>query len=216
VATDNAALLRVPLAHSPDALPPIDLKVPPHTRGALREHMRPLASAAGTGSDSEPPGRGRALRLQGERGERAIATMFLPVLLGAANALALGAAPAAQLTILVVDDEDAVRTVTARMLQHSGYDALTAADGPSAVALLRRHGAAIDCVLLDMTMPHMGGAQTMRALHELRPDLRVLLMSGYSEAEALHDLGDQRSAGFLHKPFTPATLRAALHAILAE
>ncbi|MBC8077726.1 MAG: PAS domain S-box protein [Chloroflexales bacterium] len=161
-------------------------------------------------------GHGGALHIQSARAQGTTVTLFLPPLAGAAPPGARDTAAVTRGTIRVVDDENAVRTVTARMLQHSGYSVLSAADGLSAVELLRRHGSAIDGVLLDVTMPRMDGAQTMRALQELRPDLRVMMMSGYSEAEALREISGQRPAGFLHKPFTLATLRAALYTLLGE
>ena len=161
-------------------------------------------------------GHGGALHIQSSRGTGTTATLFLPPLPGAAREPAHGTPAGEGRTIMVVDDEDAVRTVTARMLQHSGHNVLPASDGHSAVALLRQHGPDIDAVLLDMTMPQMDGAQTLRALHALRPNLRVLLMSGYSEAEALREIGSQPTAGFLHKPFTLAALRAAVRTMLSE
>jgi len=117
-------------------------------------------------------------------------------------------------TILVVDDEEQIVNICARLLQKFGYDVLTASGGKQAVELVRRHGAKISLVLLDMTMPEMSGRQTYEALKKIMPGIKVLLSSGYSvdgQAQALLDGGCN---GFIQKPFDAAALSAKVRNIL--
>ncbi|HMO95988.1 MAG TPA: response regulator, partial [Tepidiformaceae bacterium] len=88
-----------------------------------------------------------------------------------------------QHTVLVVDDDETVRSVTRRMLEHAGYTVLQAGDGIQALEAYRENPG-IDLVLLDMTMPHMDGEETFRELRRLSSDIRVVLTSGYNEQDA--------------------------------
>ena len=110
--------------------------------------------------------------------------------------------------ILVVDDEDTVRSVLARMLRSFGYEAETAANGQEAVQLFHNGRDNFSTVLLDLTMPELDGAETFREINRIRPELPVILMSGYSEQDAVAKFGAQGLAGFLQKPFQPDALRA--------
>ena len=114
--------------------------------------------------------------------------------------------------ILVVDDEETVRSVLMRMLRSFGYEAVTAANGQEAVDLFLAGRDDFRAVLLDLTMPELDGAETFREIHRLRPALPVILMSGYSEHDAVSRFGAQGLAGFLQKPFQPDVLRARLAA----
>ncbi|NLI80030.1 MAG: PAS domain S-box protein [Candidatus Riflebacteria bacterium] len=111
-------------------------------------------------------------------------------------------------TVLVVDDEELIRTTAEDMLGFLGYGCLTAATGEEAVALLEQHqaegadpGGKVDCVLLDLTMPGMGGPRTLAAIRERWPTLPVLLASGYSREEVATLLGDLAPVEFSPKPF---------------
>jgi CheY-like chemotaxis protein len=117
-------------------------------------------------------------------------------------------------TILVVDDEAQVLKVCARLLQKLGYQVLTASGGPQAIELVRRHGAKISLVLLDMTMPEMSGRETYEAMRKILPGIKVLLSSGYSiegQAQALLDSGCN---GFIQKPFDAVALSAKVQKLL--
>jgi PAS domain S-box-containing protein len=116
-------------------------------------------------------------------------------------------------TVLVIDDEPAVRAVAAAALERAGYRVLTAADGLSGVEAFGEHAAGIVAVILDLTMPRMGGEQTLQRLRELAPAVPVLVTSGYPEPTAAARLGAQ-PAHFVQKPFTPATLVGAIQACL--
>jgi two-component system, cell cycle sensor histidine kinase and response regulator CckA len=114
--------------------------------------------------------------------------------------------------VLVVDDDAAVRTVLRRMLTHCGFSVLEAENGQEGVDVFRNRSA--DVVLLDMTMPVMGGEATFRALRAIRADIPVLLSSGHNEIEATRRVTARGHTGFLQKPFTPSDLVAKLQAIL--
>ncbi|HEY5283843.1 MAG TPA: response regulator [Polyangia bacterium] len=117
-------------------------------------------------------------------------------------------------TILVVDDDEHVAKLVARLLRKLGYDVLTASGGRQAVEILRQHGKAISLVILDMIMPDMGGSQTFDALVKIAPRLKVLLSTGFSVNGHIQELLDRGCKGFLQKPFDVATLSAKVQEIL--
>ncbi len=117
-------------------------------------------------------------------------------------------------TVLVVDDEATVRVTAGKMIESIGFHVLLAEGGREAIEIFRAEGAGIRAVLLDLTMPHLDGEGTFRALRELRPELRVLLMSGYNEQEAVSRFVGQGLGGFLQKPFTTEMLRARMRELL--
>ncbi len=112
--------------------------------------------------------------------------------------------------VLVVDDEETVRAVTADMVEALGFETLSAVDGQDGVDLFCRRASEIGLVLLDLTMPRMSGEEAFREMRRLRPDVRVVLMSGFSEQEATSHFVGKRLAGFLQKPFTLEALKARL------
>ena len=116
--------------------------------------------------------------------------------------------------ILVVDDEASVRAVTARILEAFGFSVIVASDGAEGVETFRQHADRLVAVVLDMTMPRLNGEETFREIRRIRPDARVLLMSGYSEQDATDRFSGKGLAGFLQKPFTPAKLISKLRAII--
>lgn len=117
-------------------------------------------------------------------------------------------------TILVVDDEEVVRSVLGATLEKWGFDVLIAADGEDAVTTFRDHASDVRAVLLDMTMPLMSGEEALAEIHRIRSDVPVILLSGYAEEEAVTRFEGLHLAGFLHKPFRPAALIDTLHDIL--
>jgi two-component system, cell cycle sensor histidine kinase and response regulator CckA len=118
--------------------------------------------------------------------------------------------------ILVVDDEDSVRTLTVRLLERCGYRAVGAADGVEALAVLRARYAEFSCVLLDLTMPRLSGEDTLRELRVFAPILPVLISSGYEGNEVSQRLESLHVAGFIQKPYQLADLKARLDAVLAS
>ena len=112
--------------------------------------------------------------------------------------------------VLVVDDEDSVRFTARSLLERAGYSVLEAEDGQQALNIFREHAAEIRVVLLDMTMPHLGGEETFHALRDIRPDVRVILSSGFNEQETVTHFAQQGLAGFLQKPYRA---QALFHAV---
>ena len=108
--------------------------------------------------------------------------------------------------ILVADDDPAVREFLTEALERSGGTVLLASDGAEAVETYRRRSSDVAVVLLDMTMPVMGGAEALRELRRIHPGVRVVLMSGFSEELATTALGNRGPDGFLQKPFSPEIL----------
>jgi len=104
-------------------------------------------------------------------------------------------------TILVVDDEDMVRTVCEKLLQGLGFQTLSASDGEEALSLLKKHLNEITLVLLDLTMPRMSGLQTFQEMKRFQPNLKIILCSGYSEEESKQCIGPLAPDGFIKKPF---------------
>lgn len=111
-------------------------------------------------------------------------------------------------TVLVIDDEDLVRDVLARMIEDLGYAALTAADGASGLALV--DGQEVDAVLVDLTMPRMNGADVVAALRERRPNLPVVVCSGYDR----EGRGAIQADAYLPKPFRIDALERTLAKLL--
>ncbi|PTY02509.1 hypothetical protein DB347_24205 [Opitutaceae bacterium EW11] len=116
---------------------------------------------------------------------------------------------------LIVDDEDHVRNVTAGMLNTCGLRTETARDGYEGLDLFRAKPQSFDIVLLDMTMPRLSGEETLLLLREIRPEVRVLFMSGYNRREVVETLAGDGVLSFIQKPFTLETLREHLQQILA-
>jgi PAS domain S-box-containing protein len=116
--------------------------------------------------------------------------------------------------ILVVDDEPALREMAAMILQNSGYTVVAASDGREAVDLFLQGTHNIAAVLLDMTMPIMGGHEAFRLIREIKPVVPIVLSSGYSEVAARAELGREAVAGFIQKPYTAAKLVAAMQEAL--
>jgi PAS domain S-box-containing protein len=116
---------------------------------------------------------------------------------------------------LIVDDEEHVLNVTAEMIQSCGMKAELARDGYEGIDLFRAHPADFDLVILDMTMPRLSGEETLQLLREIRPDIRVLFMSGYNRREVVATLGGAGELGFIQKPFTLETLREQIQIMLS-
>ncbi len=117
-------------------------------------------------------------------------------------------------TVMVAEDDEALRRLTATVLRHFGYTVLEAKDGEDAVQVFSRHRDAISLVVLDGIMPKKNGRETLREIRALRPDMRTILVSGY--ADGLFEGEDQRGPGllFLQKPLSPQTLARSVRAML--
>ena len=117
-------------------------------------------------------------------------------------------------TVLVVDDEAMVRDLASTALEAAGFRVLQARDGLEAVGLFQAGQESVDLVLLDMTMPRMGGVEAFRRIRALAPGVRILLTSGYTQSESMEDLADLPPDGFLQKPFRVRELVAKVRDIL--
>jgi CheY-like chemotaxis protein len=116
-------------------------------------------------------------------------------------------------TILVVDDAEPIRKMVCSMLSFSGYNCLEAADGQEALGIIRESPSSVNLVLTDIVMPEMGGTELARQITELRPDLPIIFMSGYSDDPVVRTL-EHSPALFLPKPFTSAALTEKVRAAL--
>jgi CheY-like chemotaxis protein len=119
--------------------------------------------------------------------------------------------------ILVIDDEESVRNVVSRIIQHLGYTPLLAEDGTIGIELFHSHTDVIKCVLLDLAMPNLGGVQVFHAIRQIQSDARVLLMSGYSEQEIASSINGIDQQDIISKPFSLDVLRNRLqHMLIPE
>ena len=119
-------------------------------------------------------------------------------------------------TILVVEDEKAVRDLTVRILQQLGYTILTASSGADALEISGAHAGHIDLLLTDVVMPNMSGRQLADQLQVSRPDTKVLFLSGYTENTVVHHGVLDAGVDFLPKPFSRENLSKKLREVLGK
>jgi len=128
----------------------------------------------------------------------------------------LPAHPEPRNTILIVDDEEMIRTLTVAMLEAFGFGTLVAADGETALEIFRREGDRINLVLLDQSMPIMDGLTVFKEMRRLRPDIKVLLASGYSKLEVSARYQGLDLNGFIQKPFNVKHLSDEVKRVLQD
>jgi PAS domain S-box-containing protein len=117
-------------------------------------------------------------------------------------------------TILVADDEEGVRALVQSVLESAGYSVELARDGQETVERLRALGESVRLILLDLTMPTLGGAEAARELRRLQPDIPIVAMSGYGDIEVMERFGGVGLDDFLAKPFTPDQLVGKIRDVL--
>jgi len=117
-------------------------------------------------------------------------------------------------TVLLVEDDSAVRDAAAAMIKHLGFSVIEAMDGVDAVELFRQRRNEISCVLCDLTMPRMNGWETLTALRKLAPGIPVILASGYDEAQVMEGDHPELPQAFLGKPYKYKGLRDAINQAL--
>jgi CheY-like chemotaxis protein len=122
--------------------------------------------------------------------------------------------PRAAETILLVEDEAAVRNLGKKILVQKGYRVLEASDGAIALRVAAGHVGEIDLVLTDVEMPNLGGRGMVEELKELSPGIRVLFMSGYPKDEVFPDKATAKNTPYLQKPFTSETLFSEVRSAL--
>ncbi|MGN6386271.1 MAG: PAS domain S-box protein [Verrucomicrobiota bacterium] len=161
-----------------------------------------------------------ALKIQSEPGKGSTFTFLLPVALREEPRPAVLRAPVPEKwtgkgTVLVVDDDPNVRAVTSRMVEASGFEVLQAVDGRHAVEVFREKKESISAVVLDLTMPNLNGDEAFEQMQEIQPDVKVLLVSGFSESSKSSLLINKGLSAFLQKPFKPEELKQQLRSMLA-
>ena len=152
------------------------------------------------------PGRGTTFRI------------YLPRIEAAAEPVEPGKAreqlPCGSETILLVEDEAGVRTLAKTILQTQGYTVLDAAQGKDAFLLSGQHEGLIHLMVTDMVMPEMSGREVAERLKPLRPNMKVLFMSGFTDKAIVHNGELDPGMAFLQKPFTPQTLTRKVREVL--
>jgi signal transduction histidine kinase/CheY-like chemotaxis protein len=164
-------------------------------------------SHGGAVSVTSEPGRGSTFRVYLPASDR-------PAPRPARTPLSLPALGPGGRSVLVIEDEDGIRSVARAALEGAGFSVHTASDGVEGVTAFEAYPD-VSVVVLDVTMPRMDGADTLEALRRLRPDLPVILTSGYGEDVLLARFGGRPLAGFLPKPFRPEQLVEAVRSILS-
>jgi PAS domain S-box-containing protein len=160
---------------------------------------------------------GGHITLWSQPGEGTVCDVFIPAAEASAMEPAAAASEAVEAgprgTILVVEDEAAVRRLAVKVLERAGCRVLAAENGVRALEVFDAHEGPLDLVLTDLVMPDMGGRDLAARLRKRRPDLPVVFMSGYDEDLVSDMAGD---IDFLSKPFTPTTLARCVAGALAH
>jgi two-component system cell cycle sensor histidine kinase/response regulator CckA len=159
---------------------------------------------------------GGFISVYSEVGKGTTFKIFLPAEVSVQSRLPLEARIAAAQgngeLVLVVDDEENILRATKRALEKNNYRVVSASDGAEAVALFAQQMGAIKVVLTDISMPHMDGVATVRALRKMKPDLPIIACTGEAQQARLSELQAMNVNKFLTKPFSTANLLAAVHA----
>jgi CheY-like chemotaxis protein len=117
-------------------------------------------------------------------------------------------------TVLLIDDEEMILEVGARMLEGLGYQVITAAGGRQGLKVYEQNRDSIDLVILDVIMPDLGGKETFDAIRRQNPSVKVLLSSGYSLDGQAKEILESGCKGFIQKPFSMADLSRKMREIL--
>jgi PAS domain S-box-containing protein len=164
---------------------------------------------------------GGSISVYSELGHGAIFRIYLPSLEAGPPQPGAAAAQAAEIaagsgTILLVEDETALREAAGEHLRSLGYDVLDVADGEEALRVLRDFPNRVDLLLTDVIMPGLGGPELGRQVRALSPEIRIVYMSGYAETAALQDAAAQLPGHFLQKPFSFRKLSAIVAELLKQ
>jgi two-component system, cell cycle sensor histidine kinase and response regulator CckA len=157
-------------------------------------------------------GHGGGLRIYSEPGSGSSFKVLFPVIGEQVRhaAVAPTATPPQRLAVLLADDEDFVRAITTKMLEASGCTVTEARDGIEAVAAFEKEPQRFDCVILDLTMPGYNGEEALSRMRQTRPDVPVVIFSGYNAQDVRTRFAATESTAFLQKPFGQDDLIGAL------
>jgi CheY-like chemotaxis protein len=161
---------------------------------------------------------GGTLRVSSTLGQGSAFCVYLPEAPEESATVPAPARPtsrSAKPTILIVEDDNSVRSLLREVLLRQGYAVLEASDGPTALDLAASHAGPIQLLVCDCVLPHVSGAELAARLRERYPALRVLYVSGYPAADAVAAGGIDPGAPFLQKPFRPSALAAVVREELA-
>lgn len=144
------------------------------------------------------------IRVSTEPGRGTEFTVYLPVdpSVETVSRTEIVEEPSGQGNVLLVDDEEFVRTVAGKMLIRAGYTVEYASNGLEAVQRIRMNPGGIDCVILDLTMPVMDGLEAFERLISLKPDARIIVSSGFAHGSIMEKFKGKPLAGILHKPYS--------------
>lgn len=166
---------------------------------------------------------GGAVKVESKLGSGTTFTIAIPANSGDGSQLKLASIAGAATPewrgaglVLLVDDDELVLEVAGEMLRRSGFTLLTANSASAALQAFGTHGESVVAAVLDLSMPDVSGNELFRRLRLARPNLPIILSSGYSEQEAGDILAGEAQAVFLQKPYSPPALLGALQWLLAE
>jgi CheY-like chemotaxis protein len=161
-----------------------------------------------------------AIEVESEEGEGSVFTVYLPLV--PQKEIDLNEQKRTQQSIqgkghiLLVDDEEMMCDVGEKMLNTLGYEVTTAKNGAEAVEFFSQHHSAVDCVILDMVMPVMGGKEAFIAMRDINPDVPALLSTGYSIKGEAEEILAEGVKGFIQKPFTKAEFSQKIAAVMGR
>lgn len=159
---------------------------------------------------------GGFITLESAIGKGSTFSIFLPAYAPAETAAKDLPSPAAgDETVLLVDDEDMIIDIGKQMLQNIGYKVLTARSGMEAIGIYQRYGEQVRLVILDMVMPHMSGAETLKRLKEINGNIKVIVSSGYDLVPDKPILPGSEQPRFIQKPFNLTRLSQLVREVLS-
>lgn len=159
-----------------------------------------------------------AMKVYSEPGKGTSFKILLPIApagtVVAAAAVASGPGWRGHGRVLVVDDEESVRAIAARLMESLGFKVTVAEDGRAGVAAFEREPDAFRLVLMDLTMPHHDGLEAFSLMRRVRPGVKLILMSGFNEQDAIASFTGKGLAGFIQKPFDLPTLTEKVRQVM--
>ncbi|MBI5593365.1 MAG: PAS domain S-box protein [Deltaproteobacteria bacterium] len=229
--TDIPTTHRYPMDWRPDNIPYACLEVADAGCGIANKDIEkifdPFFSSKFTGRGLGLPvvlgiarAHGGVVTVESRPGQGSAFRIFFPLSAEEVPAQPYKAAQAPKIqgggTVLLIEDEEQVRNMVKIMLTRLGFTVLEANDGIEALEVFRQHQTEVRCILSDLTMPRMGGWETLAALRKLSPDIPVILSSGYDEAQVMAGEHPERPNAFLGKPYQLKGLSDTIRNILAN